>query len=75
MPLSRNVNLEKMSAYHEGHQGSTDCNMGHAGSVDYHFDVYNWWGSNTVDGWSMDMIESERGRGTTSSQYIISILQ
>jgi len=27
----------------------------------------------TVDGWSMDMIESEGGRGTKSSQYIISI--
>ena len=32
---SRNVNLDKMSARHEGHEGSTDCNVGQAGSVDY----------------------------------------
>ena len=36
MPLSRNVNLDKMLACHEGHTGSTDCNVGQAGSVNYH---------------------------------------
>ena len=75
MSLSRNVNLDKMPACHEGHKGSTDCNVGQAGSVNYHGEVYHWWGPNAVDGESMDMIESEGGRGTKSSQYIISRLQ
>ena len=36
MTLSRNrkVNLDKMSAWHEGHEGSTECNVGHEGFVD-----------------------------------------
>jgi hypothetical protein len=75
MSLSRNVNLDKMSVCHEGHEGSTDCNALQAGSVDYHGEVYHWWGSNTVDGRSMDMIKSEEGRWTKSSQCIISRLQ
>jgi hypothetical protein len=39
MSLSRNVNHNKMSACHEGHEsyeGSTDHNVGQAGSVDSH---------------------------------------
>ena len=58
MSLSRNVNLDKMSVCHEGHEGSTDCNAAQVGSVNYHREVYHWWGSNTVDGGSMDMKES-----------------
>ena len=27
MSLSRNVNLDKMSACHEGHEGSADCTI------------------------------------------------
>ena len=67
MSLSRNVNLDKMSACHEGYEGTADCNAGQTGSVHYHGDVYHWWRSNTVDGGSMDMIESEGGRGAKSS--------
>ncbi len=48
MSLSRNVNLDKMCVYHAGHEGSTDCYAGQAGSVDYHGEVYYWWGSNAV---------------------------
>ena len=70
MSLSRNVNLDKMSFVHSGHEGST-CNAGQVGSVNYHGEVYHWWVSSTVDGGSMEMIESEGGRGTKSSQYII----
>ena len=36
MPLSRNVYLDKISACHEGHKGSTDCTVGQGGSVNYH---------------------------------------
>ena len=39
MSFSRNVNHDKMSACHQGHEGnevSTDCNVRQAGSVDYH---------------------------------------
>ena len=39
MSFSRNVNLDKRSACHQGHdvnQVSTDCNVRHAGSVNYH---------------------------------------
>ena len=36
MSFSRNVNLHKMPAYHEGHEGSTYCNVGQAGSLNYH---------------------------------------
>ena len=43
MPLSRNVYLDKMSACHEGHKGSTDCTVGQGGSVNYHREVYHWW--------------------------------
>ena len=50
MSLSRNVNLDKMSVCHVGHEGSTDSNAGQAGSVNYHGEVYQWSGSNTVDG-------------------------
>ncbi len=75
MSLSRNVNLDKMSVCHAGHEGSTDCSAGQAGSVDYHGEVYHWWGSSTIDGGSMDMIESEGGRGSKYSKYIISRLQ
>ncbi len=70
MSLSRNVNLDKMCVYHAGHEGSTDCYAGQAGSVDYHGEVYHWWGSNLLMGGSMDMIESEGYRGTKYSQYI-----
>ena len=75
MSLSRNFNLDKMYVCHEGHEGSTDCNAAQVGSVNYHREVYHWWGSNTVDGGSIDIIESEGGGGTKSSQYIISTLQ
>ena len=68
MSLSRNVNLDKVSACHEGHERSTGCNAGQAGSVDYHGEVYHWWGSSTDGGLSMGMIDSEGGRGTKSSQ-------
>ncbi len=47
-----------------GLEGSTDSNAGEAGSVNYHREVYHWWESNTVGGETMDMIESEGGRGT-----------
>ena len=30
MPQSRNVNHDKMSACHQGHEGYTDCNVGQA---------------------------------------------
>ena len=39
MSFSRNVNHDKRSACHQGHEGnevSTDCNVRQAGSVDYH---------------------------------------
>ena len=36
MSLSRNVNHDKMSACHEGHEGYTDCNVGQTWSVNYH---------------------------------------
>jgi hypothetical protein len=35
MPLSRNVNHDKMSACHQGHEGYTDCNVGQEWSDDY----------------------------------------
>ena len=75
MSLSRNVNLDKISVCHVCHKGSTDCSAGQAESVDYHGEVYHWWGSNTVDGGSINMIASEGGRGIKSSQYIIFRLQ
>ena len=50
MSLScRNVNLVKMSACHEGHEGSTDCYVLQLGSVDYHKECLSLVGSNTVD--------------------------
>ena len=48
MPLSRNVNRDKMSACHQGHEGYTDCNVGQTWSVDYHLETNHWWGSNIV---------------------------
>jgi hypothetical protein len=33
--LFRNVNLDKISACHDGHEGSIDCNVGQADSVNY----------------------------------------
>ena len=33
MSSSRNVNLDKITACHEDHEGSTDCNVVKAGSV------------------------------------------
>jgi len=39
MSFSRNVNLDKMSACHDGHERSADCNVGQAGSVHYHGDA------------------------------------
>jgi hypothetical protein len=41
MSLSRNVILDKMSACHEGHEWSADCNAGQAGYVHYHGEVYH----------------------------------
>ncbi len=50
MSLSRNVNIDKMSVCHAGHEGSTDFNAGQAGSVNHHGEVYHWWGLYAVDG-------------------------
>jgi len=49
MSLSRNVDPDKMSACYEDHECSTDYDVWQAGSVDYHWEFYDWWQTNTVD--------------------------
>ena len=41
MSLSRNVNLDKMSACHEGQEGSADCNAEQTWAVHYQGEVYH----------------------------------